>query len=228
MKRASLWYYRFKKRRSFADVAVASAGPHVFTNEQIQEKLAEFGARVLAARRLPDGSLIPPERIFAFDQTPVTCEIVGRTTLRKVGKKQRMKVRTAGREKERWTLTPLLSGCGKWRKVRALATFHGALPPRKGEKGKGGRRKKLGQNTVAHELRNWQSNGYPPGLVYSCNKTAYFKEPEADLMMAALRPLVWRLQLPYFVYFCFFPFRTPVRELGGVAVHAAPPKGVGG
>ena len=83
------------------------------SNDEIQDKMDEFGARVLAARTLPDGSLIPPERVFAFDQTPVVREIVGRTTIRKQGKQQRVKGKTAGKEKERWTLTPLLSGCGR-------------------------------------------------------------------------------------------------------------------
>ena len=69
-----------------------------------------FGEKMLAARMRPDGSLIPPEDICAFDQTPVTREIVGRTTLVKKGSKVRAKIRTAGLEKERWTLTPLLFG----------------------------------------------------------------------------------------------------------------------
>ena len=153
-----------------------------------------FGEKMLAARMRPDGSLIPPEDICAFDQTPVTREIVGRTTLVKKGSKVRAKIRTAGLEKERWTLTPLLFGDGRWRKVRAIATFHGAPPPSQNAtesglhgKAKGGRRKVLRKGTVAHELRHWQANGYPAGMVYSCNKTAYFKTHEAQLTCAALR-----------------------------------------
>ena len=34
---------------------------------------------------LPDGSKMPPKDICAFDQTPITREIVGRKTLRKKG-----------------------------------------------------------------------------------------------------------------------------------------------
>ena len=59
----------------------------------------------------------------------MTREIVGRTTLAKKGSLLRLKIVTAGNEKERWTLTPLLFGDGRWRQVRALATFHGAEAP---------------------------------------------------------------------------------------------------
>ena len=167
-------------------LAVAGAGRNDIADPEAE--CEKFAAMVLEARRLEDGSLIPPEHICAFDQTPMTREIAGRKTLRKKGSNfRRAKIRTGGKEKERWTYTPLLFGDGRWRSTRGLATFHGALPPSRNQMTKSGRRRKLGSNTIAHLLRNWRTNGFPAGMSYSCNKTAYYKEPEAEATIAALR-----------------------------------------
>ena len=40
---------------------------------------------------------------------------------------------------------------------------HGAPPPPLGSQTKGGRRKAAGRRTIAHELHNWKSYGYPKG-----------------------------------------------------------------
>ena len=36
-------------------------------------------------------------------------------------------------------------------------------------------------------LRNWQTNGFPAGMIYSCNKTAWYTSTEAQLTVSALR-----------------------------------------
>ena len=91
LKKASKAYYRWKVRYRYSDVEVASAGPKGPIADP-QAEMDEFAARMLEARTLPDGSLIPPKDICAFDQTPVTREIVGRKTLRKKGNRGRQKV----------------------------------------------------------------------------------------------------------------------------------------
>lgn len=167
--KASSWYYRFKVRRGFSDVSIASSGPRGPADGDVEAQSVAFGERVLAARNCGDGTLVPPENMCAFDQTPITREIVGRKSLRKIGSKKRLKIRTAGKEKERWTFTPLLFADGRWRMVRGISTFHGAPAPARNATGKGGRRKKLGVRTIAHELHNWKANGYPAGFVFTCN-----------------------------------------------------------
>ena len=172
VRRASKWFYRWKRRKGYTMLAVAGAGRNDIADPEAE--CEKFAAMVLEARRLEDGSLIPPEDICAFDQTPMTREIAGRKTLRKKGSNfRRAKIRTGGKEKERWTYTPLLFGDGRWRSTRGLATFHGVLPPSRNQLTKSGKRRKLGSNTIAHLLRNWRTNGFPAGMSYSCNKTAY-------------------------------------------------------
>ena len=186
VRKASCWYYRFKRRKNYTMLAVAGAGRNDISD--LQAECDKFAEVVLEARRLEDGSLIPPEHICAFDQTPMTREITGRKTLRKKGSgTRRTKIRTAGKEKERWTYTPLLFGDGRWRRVRGLATFHGAPPPSSSQLTKSGVKRKLGVRTIAHMLRNWQTNGFPAGMVYSCNKTAWYTPREAQLTVSALR-----------------------------------------
>ena len=63
--------------------------------------------------------------------------------------------------------------------VGGTATFHGARPPSGRTPPKKG--------TVASELLNWKAHGYPAGLLYSCNKTAWFKWREAELLFRLLR-----------------------------------------
>ena len=45
----------------------------------------------------------------------------------------------------------------------------------------------LAKNTVAKEIQDWRRHGYPPNLLYSCNKTAYFLEAECIKMIRAVR-----------------------------------------
>ena len=118
---------------------------------------------------------------------PVCSEIVGRKTFRKKGRRKRIKIRTAGREKERWTYTPILWADGRKRKFRGVSTFHGAVPPHKGATTNAGRKKKAGTNTIAKELENWKSNGFPAGYAYTCNMTAYFKQYEAEVALSGIR-----------------------------------------
>ena len=171
------WFYRrWKKRKAYSLVCIASAGRRM--PEDSLELWDAFAERCLAARQLPDGGLISVANVSVSDQTPVTREIVARKTLRKTGGQIRAKIATAGKEKERWTLDPIFYGDGRMGEVWATATFHGARPQRG---------KRLAKNTIALELQDWQRHHYPPNFRYSCNKTAYFKEEEAWTLMRALR-----------------------------------------
>ena len=45
----------------------------------------------------------------------------------------------------------------------------------------------MAKHTVAKELQDWKRHGFPPNFVYTCNKTAYFKEAECIKMIRAVR-----------------------------------------
>mmetsp|Transcript_60540 Transcript_60540/g.160121 ORF Transcript_60540/g.160121 Transcript_60540/m.160121 type:complete len:291 (+) Transcript_60540:251-1123(+) len=109
VKKASQAYYRYKKRFNYGDVAIVSAGPRgQYIPDNLEAEMDNFEARVLEARTLSDGSLILPEDVQAFDQTPLTREILARKTLSQRGDRRRCKIKTAGKEKERWTYTGTL------------------------------------------------------------------------------------------------------------------------
>ena len=59
---------------------------------------------------------------------PITRIVVGRTTLKKRGSRKRFKLATCGKEKERWTASPVFTADGSRGKWWGLATFHGAKP----------------------------------------------------------------------------------------------------
>ena len=127
MAKTNSWYYRgFKRRQKFSIVAIASVGRGLPDNAM--EIWDRFSEECLAARRRDDGSLLPPSRVGAIDQVPITRITVGRTTLRRTGSQARKKVKTGGKEKERWTATPIFIGDGKMGSIWATATFHGAKP----------------------------------------------------------------------------------------------------
>ena len=75
MRRVIRWYYVFLVRRDLAIYTVHSAGPQMPPNWA--ELWDEYAVRMLEARRLPGGGLIPPKNVGAADQTPITREMVG-------------------------------------------------------------------------------------------------------------------------------------------------------
>lgn len=174
LKRMYCYLTRWQKRYRWANYNVGSAGPQLPAD--FVQRAEAYEQRCIEARRQPDGSLLPPKAVTVFDQTPVTREVVGRKTLNRRGSRSTA-VKTSGKEKERWTCTPIWDGDGNF--LGATATFHGARrpdgrqPPKKG--------------SVARELDNWRAHGYPRGFLYSCNKTAWFTFREAMLLFKILR-----------------------------------------
>ena len=93
----------------------------------------------LRERSLPVGSLLPT----VFHLVPAcVCACVCPTCLyqgchpllaacrhlARKGTRTRIGLKTGGKEKERFTFTPILQGNGEWGKMKAIATFHGAMP----------------------------------------------------------------------------------------------------
>ena len=71
-----------------------------------------------------------------------------------------------------------------------MGQFNGAVPYGFVKNGKrAGKRIKLATGTVAYELRHWKEHGYPSGIAYSCNPTAYFKTPEAQIFHNEVRKM---------------------------------------
>jgi len=165
---------RWQRRHNFVMATIHSTAQAL--PPDFAQRWEQFAARCVAARRCEDGSLLGPGRVVVGDQTPVTRTILGRMTLNRKGSKDTA-VSAGGSEKERWTLMPLWDGFGNF--VGGTATFHGARAPSGRAEPKKG--------TVARELLHWRANGYPQGLLYSCNKTAWFTAREAELLFRLLR-----------------------------------------
>ena len=70
VKKASTAWYRISKRRKLVAGAIASAGKR--GPEDPAAEMDAFEERIRSKRKLQDGSSIPPKRICAFDQSPMT------------------------------------------------------------------------------------------------------------------------------------------------------------
>eukprot|EP00734_Pompholyxophrys_sp_LG126_P000144 Pompholyxophrys_sp_v1_NODE_20_length_4050_cov_7.809011.p1 type:complete len:364 gc:universal NODE_20_length_4050_cov_7.809011:2298-3389(+) len=166
--RLATWYSNFSRRKKFSMRALTSVGQKLGVGWE--EKWRNYVKRQMELRKLEGTDiLIPPEYCGNTDQTPIPFELVPPKTLEKKGAKS-VSVHTGGKEKERITFMPTVTGLG--RKLPSIIVFKGARKPAD---------KPPSKNSIAKEISEPLKHAYPVELVYSVNPKAYVYMEEMEL-----------------------------------------------
>ncbi len=145
------WCGRWMRRNNLTIRKKTHVAQHLPQN--LTDSLLLFQSEVITTRKQ---YTYPIGLIGNMDQTPVYFESIGNYSIDFRGRKT-INVITNGKEKQRITVALTVLADGK--KLPPLIVYKGTPNGR-----------------IAKELTNWKANGYPAGVCYRVNNTAWFNE----------------------------------------------------